>query len=187
MRLQEAVTRIAHSSSNSRTLGRVRLFLDGCFGGQLKFQFTHPGKGATGVPTTPAFRYRRFNSRTLGRVRRKTCLSISPKSPFQFTHPGKGATGGQGKSGGYPAFQFTHPGKGATHKPLVSAQRDVGFNSRTLGRVRQVGAEAAYLPLAFQFTHPGKGATLDNGSLTHDAAVSIHAPWEGCDSICSPR
>ena len=83
------------------------------------------------------------------------------------------------------SFQFTHPGKGATHKPLVSAQRDVGFNSRTLGRVRQVGAEAAYLPLAFQFTHPGKGATLDNGSLTHDAAVSIHAPWEGCD-ICKP-
>ena len=181
MRLQEAVTRIAHSSSNSRTLGRVRLFLDGCFGGQLKFQFTHPGKGATGVPTTPAFRYRRFNSRTLGRVRRKTCLSISPKSPFQFTHPGKGATGGQGKSGGYPAFQFTHPGKGATrthgrgervqpvsihapwegcdHVSVSSPRQRQRFNSRTLGRVRH-------------------GLQRHNFYIDK---VSIHAPWEGCD------
>ena len=56
-------------------------------------------------------------------------------------------------------FQFTHPGKGAT-----------------LDRFRSL---AIY---QFQFTHPGKGATerLLLGLRLLD--VSIHAPWEGCDS-----
>ena len=34
----------------------------------------------------------------------------------------------------------------------------------------------------FQFTHPGKGATDKNGNGIIDPWVSIHAPWEGCDS-----
>ena len=38
-------------------------------------------------------------------------------------------------------------------------------------------------PLAlFQFTHPGKGATSACGYLGWGCPVSIHAPWEGCDS-----
>ena len=182
MRLQEAVTRIAHSSSNSRTLGRVRLFLDGCFGGQLKFQFTHPGKGATGVPTTPAFRYRRFNSRTLGRVRRKTCLSISPKSPFQFTHPGKGATRTHGRGERVQPVSIHAPWEGCDHVSVSSPRQRQRFNSRTLGRVRRRlcvyisplrrfnsrtlgrvrphrGGLCKYCTW-FQFTHPGKGATV---------------------------
>ena len=35
----------------------------------------------------------------------------------------------------------------------------------------------------FQFTHPGKGATMyDQLSYEEYKDVSIHAPWEGCDS-----
>ena len=34
----------------------------------------------------------------------------------------------------------------------------------------------------FQFTHPGKGATIHYSSSLHAKLVSIHAPWEGCDS-----
>ena len=34
----------------------------------------------------------------------------------------------------------------------------------------------------FQFTHPGKGATACRGYLYNNKRVSIHAPWEGCDS-----
>ena len=34
----------------------------------------------------------------------------------------------------------------------------------------------------FQFTHPGKGATSRDISLGGGVGVSIHAPWEGCDS-----
>ena len=33
----------------------------------------------------------------------------------------------------------------------------------------------------FQFTHPGKGATTAHHSIEPWRAVSIHAPWEGCD------
>ena len=57
-------------------------------------------------------------------------------------------------------FQFTHPGKGAT-----------GANQ----------AVNAYLQ--FQFTHPGKGATCSALSNCYTKSVSIHAPWEGCDSM----
>ena len=33
----------------------------------------------------------------------------------------------------------------------------------------------------FQFTHPGKGATDRKVAYVVTQAVSIHAPWEGCD------
>ena len=57
-----------------------------------KFQFTHPGKGATG-----------------------TLQGWRERGSFQFTHPGKGATD-KGTADRYTriGFQFTHPGKGAT-------------------------------------------------------------------------
>ena len=34
----------------------------------------------------------------------------------------------------------------------------------------------------FQFTHPGKGATYTHNGLVVSLRVSIHAPWEGCDT-----
>ena len=59
-------------------------------------------------------------------------------------------------------FQFTHPGKGAT-----SEYRRV--------QITQM----------FQFTHPGKGATANVYLRRPASKVSIHAPWEGCDSeVC---
>ena len=127
----------------------------------LKFQFTHPGKGATSTKTGGWSPKRRFNSRTLGRVRRSA--SISDRILF--------------------LFQFTHPGKGATQALAPRRVRRGGFNSRTLGRVRLFWSPAHrgvatvsihapwegcdYLcvlpplsPILFQFTHPGKGATV---------------------------
>ena len=39
----------------------------------------------------------------------------------------------------------------------------------------------------FQFTHPGKGATNSTvADRYNDFVVSIHAPWEGCDSPRPP-
>ena len=80
-------------SFNSRTLGRVRLpRQEAMTTNDGKFQFTHPGKGATGsVPSYYPF-HSSFNSRTLGRVRPESEQKLSPRSLFQFTHPGKGAT-----------------------------------------------------------------------------------------------
>ena len=66
----------------------------------IKFQFTHPGKGAT-LPISPDKR----------------------KKEFQFTHLGKGATSVTlDFTGGEITFQFTHPGKGATliNHPLIT-------------------------------------------------------------------
>ena len=56
-------------------------------------------------------------------------------------------------------FQFTHPGKGATQSRSSDTAPACSFNSRTLGRVRLKVAQATLPQLA----------------------VSIHAPWEGCD------
>ena len=55
------------------------------------------------------------------------------------------------------------------------------FNSRTLGRVRLSGCLYKTRRYSFQFTHPGKGATLTSSRINGNTAVSIHAPWEGCD------
>ena len=80
-----------------------------------------------------------------------------------------------------------------------------GFNSRTLGRVRQGGRLSLFQHLLvsihapwegcdppldalktavarFQFTHPGKGATHKLLLPFPLLKVSIHAPWEGCDT-----
>ena len=55
------------------------------------------------------------------------------------------------------------------------------FNSRTLGRVRPRRGLCHLSTLLFQFTHPGKGATYLIEAYEIGDAVSIHAPWEGCD------
>ena len=56
------------------------------------------------------------------------------------------------------------------------------FNSRTLGRVRRLLLSVCYAwTMLFQFTHPGKGATSVLLGYAPRYAVSIHAPWEGCD------
>ena len=57
-----------------------------------QFQFTHPGKGATGRSHTPLGYATSFNSRTLGRVRLYRINNGTEALIFQFTHPGKGAT-----------------------------------------------------------------------------------------------
>ena len=102
-----------------------------------------------------------FNSRTLGRVRPSLSERMMRASAFQFTHPGKGATGEDGRFYSLVWFQFTHPGKGATSGRFGRSSNAYCFNSRTLGRVRQ----ALRPPLVW------------------GRAVSIHAPWEGCDGV----
>ena len=49
--------------------------------------------------------------------------------------------------------------------------------------MRLGGAAPVYHYIEFQFTHPGKGATLNKLATAIAKLVSIHAPWEGCDSV----
>ena len=104
----------------------------------IVFQFTHPGKGATGEACTLYRRGRRFNSRTLGRVRLICIYLVSLLYRFNSRTLGRVRQGSGNNLGDI----------------------NLRFNSRTLGRVR-----------------------LELLLASRDAsAVSIHAPWEGCDT-----
>ena len=58
----------------------------------LRFQFTHPGRGATRGSYESSPYQKRFNSRTPGGVRLYREVHLAPSLAFQFTHPGRGAT-----------------------------------------------------------------------------------------------
>ena len=148
---------------NSRTLGRVRQKGGASGYTNVKFQFTHPGKGATG---------------------RTTLLRL--RNGFQFTHPGKGATYSKLSDDRIKKFQFTHPGKGATvGRTTLCARIWVSIHAPWEGCDCAL-SNCASAGLMFQFTHPGKGATAYDGVMRRHPSVSIHAPWEGCDSSATP-
>ena len=129
-----------------------------------RFQFTHPGKGATSIDTSlrvmhPEFQFTHPGKGATGpRPLRFSAYHVSIHAPwegcdffcgrkpplppkFQFTHPGKGATASCSHSRWWLKFQFTHPGKGATGEVVCWHIGIARFNSRTLGRVRQCGAK----------------------------------------------
>ena len=102
-----------------------------------KFQFTHPGRGATQL------------------VLLERCLLS-----FQFTHPGRGATHVVLKLMLYrEGFNSRTPGGVRLCFPVILSQASC-FNSRTPGGVRQILKDALFIHVKFQFTHPGRGATL---------------------------
>ena len=128
--------------------------------------------------------YRRFNSRTPGGVRPLSEEELEEVQTFQFTHPGRGATEAcvlkaidddvsiHAPREGCDTllltprllscrFQFTHPGRGATRWTTKRRRLATCFNSRTPGGVRLLPFMRDELK----------------------AAVSIHAPREGCDQI----
>ena len=154
-----------------------------------KFQFTHPGRGATQdkrqhyqqeqevsihAPREgcdyllPSFHIRSAVSIHAPREGCDTPLHIAYQDPdlFQFTHPGRGAT---------PLtltiitimeqFQFTHPGRGATPSSSWTRRIHFSFNSRTPGGVRLLEVGLIISISLFQFTHPGRGATQLRTSL----------------------
>ena len=150
------------SSFNSRTLGRVRLHRQ--YNQEFpffQFQFTHPGKGATTLRPILLDLYQVSIHAPWEGCDLSFALNLDALYVFQFTHPGKGAThSAYASTSRMRVFQFTHPGKGAT-SPRIDGDAEEEF----------------------QFTHPGKGATRCVCRVPTQRAVSIHAPWEGCDSV----
>ena len=128
----------------------------------LKFQSTHPARGAT-LPLFPRDRIARAISIHAPRegCDRPCCTSetgrryFNPRTPRGVRRryfPSPSAAG---------RFQSTHPARGATPACPVEAQ----------------GVES------FQSTHPARGATICHWSTDNlDITISIHAPREGCDS-----
>ena len=79
-------------------------------------------------------------------------------------------------------FQFTRPGKGAT-ATRQSIYTDLRcFNSRTLGRVRQLWVLFLKSLAVVSIHAPWEGCDLQDAVILHLMSVSIHAPWEGCDA-----
>ena len=81
----------------------------------MPFQFTHPGKGATGEQSASTLSITSFNSRTLGRVRPKTQHTDSRSLRVSIHAPWEGCDKYKHQQSAIDnMFQFTHPGKGAT-------------------------------------------------------------------------
>ena len=78
---------------------------------------------------------------------------------FQSTHPARGATIQSWLNGTMLLFQSTHPARGATRCAIIGCRALENFNPRTPRGVRLVAA----------------------GMSRDCAAISIHAPREGCD------
>ena len=99
---------------NSRTLGRVRLSSKLLYATRARFQFTHPGKGAT----------------------KSTRHTRSIDYQFQFTHPGKGATIPLVRPLLQERVSIHAPWEGCDGRLAEELAPAKSFNSRTLGRVR---------------------------------------------------
>ena len=80
-------------------------------------------------------------------------------------------------------FQFTHPGKGATFPLPILLLPIVRFNSRTLGRVRLTNIYLRRPTTEVSIHAPWEGCDSVQRAFPQMAFVSIHAPWEGCDSF----
>ena len=124
-----------------------------------RFQFTHPGRGATfnrkdGTDGTSG-----FNSRTPGGVRHTKRKTRQRRE----------------------LFQFTHPGRGATRRRSRRSSIDASFNSRTPGGVRRLQCRYHWCQESFNSRTPGGVRLSHVGGGEAVKAVSIHAPREGCD------
>ena len=126
---------------------------------QVKFQFTHPGKGAT------------LTSRVARMLKR-----VSIHAPWEGCDVLRDELMRR-----FGVVSIHAPWEGCDGLQIDKTKRPRRFNSRTLGRVRQRRAYSSGFSDLFQFTHPGKGATVGRSLRVLVDVVSIHAPWEGCD------
>ena len=125
--------------------------------------------------------YLSFNSRTLGRVRPALAPPAIPAPRFQFTHPGKGATEVILLKHIIQTFQFTHPGKGATRV----TEGVKGIFRRVSIHAPWEGCDSRFLcslqAVVVSIHAPWEGCDDTSEESTRARSVSIHAPWEGCD------
>ena len=144
-------------SFNSRTPGGVRLDRSRISLTSSRFQFTHPGRGATGYrPRTPLVRHL-----------------------FQFTHPGRGATCPHYTGYRSSSVSIHAPREGCDLRDTAKLRSRYCFNSRTPGGVRQTSTLPDPLRGMFQFTHPGRGATIHKLEAYLRGAFQFTHPGRG--------
>ena len=168
---------------NSRTPCGVRLKTSFTQSSHLRFQFTHPVRGATivkitivihqnvsihapragcdGICSLTELLTNSFNSRTPCGVRQLGWILFDLSDRFQFTHPVRGATLQVGDG--------VALGGVSIHAPRAGCDKPRGDCPRPSA--------------TFQFTHPVRGATSILIFPPLDIKVSIHAPRAGCDVV----
>ena len=129
-----------------------------------RFQFTHPGRGATVRSAIFILVGLCFNSRTPGGVRLCSCFPPPQTSRVSIHAPREGCDVPEGFKTWLSEFQFTHPGRGAT--AILYLGRLLFYVSIHAPRegcdgFRHCRGQGL---TEFQFTHPGRGATGSNRS-----------------------
>ena len=126
-----------------------------------RFQFTHPGRGATTYPLAVKKDATGFNSRTPGGVRPNAHLRCTSQSS---------------------RFNSRTPGGVRRQYRNVFSLRVLRFNSRTPGGVRPGRDRSASVGAVVSIHAPREGCDRDRCLSLCRGVVSIHAPREGCDS-----
>ena len=125
-----------------------------------EFQFTHPGRGATKVLTLPLMPICSFNSRTPGGVRLVCRLGTVKANRVSIHAPREGCDlGGEHASEVRRRVSVHAPREGCDQRRYPPHYDDLCFNSRTPGGVR----------------------LQRRRTIINSVNVSIHAPREGCD------
>ena len=168
-----------------------------------KFQFTHPGRGATfligliRVLSTVSIHAPREgcdciesypimdNKDVSIHAPREGCDSAGMLVPclvrVSIHAPREGCDKIINAKSFTPRVSIHAPREGCDGLYSPSHQNGQSFNSRTPGGVRQVKMRLRVIFPRFQFTHPGRGATCNLLTNCYTESVSIHAPREGCD------
>ena len=152
----------------------------------IRFQFTHPGRGATPTIRMIVLRDLSFNSRTPGGVRHYNIDDFNGDSMFQFTHPGRGATEFEPIPECAVSVSFHAPREGCDWCWIFFRLLWSRFNSRTPGGVRLANVPLMLKLSSFNSRTPGGVRLPRVNTGVYTTEVSIHAPREGCDLIkCS--
>ena len=148
----------------------------------LKFQFTHPGRGATANRGLWRLPRRSFNSRTPGGVRLDLHSIGGRVGEVSIHAPREGCDARARSLDELKLLVSIHaPREGCDQTKKDKSSEIECFNSRTPGGVRRRSETQFWTEMEFQFTHPGRGATSGSIFSAASVAVSIHAPREGCD------
>ena len=149
---------------NSRTPGGVRHLAEEIAKDEAKFQFTHPGRGATCVE-----------------------IDLPALDEVSIHAPREGCDSAGYSPADYMAeFQFTHPGRGATARKHVC---EVGWVVSI--HAPREGCDQHALHCTARNTKvsihaPREGCDVVKvWAFVQTIAVSIHAPREGCDTLQS--
>ena len=172
---------------NSRTLGRVRLNISAEVEHHSRVSIHAPWEGCDCDRSAYPSGGSCFNSRTLGRVRLKAGAILVEAKEVSIHAPWEGCDQRQ-----IAAYQHEQRFNSRTlgrvrrvHRVGARFQRWC-FNSRTLGRVRRYSALRSTTSCrSFNSRTLGRVRPQRDVVVPAVLGVSIHAPWEGCDSAFS--